>query len=175
MMAAARTVDLEEVAVILTPHFDAVRDQFAAHRPPRHGPMRLAARTQLLVDPAVHDSPRHYAQCRDDGLQIRMAPEAADLLWERIIAILAHEFGHALDFLYPAHWQLTSRFEAADYAPPTDRRAARAVRRWAERTDDQVEWTADAIAYAVTGMRVGYCGSCMVQCFGGPTRPRGLR
>ncbi len=47
---------------------------------------------------------------------------------------------------------------------------------WSSRTDDQTEWDADSIAYAVTGKKVQYCGRCLVQCFsGGRNRPAGLR
>jgi hypothetical protein len=171
------TTSSEEAACILLPCFDAVRDIFSEYQP-RHGPqLEKLSKTRLLVDDSVRDSPRHYAACRADGMQIIVAPQAADLPLATLAAILGHEFGHAADFAYPAHWRMQSgRYEAAVWKPPRGNRAPDKVRLWADRSDDQVEWSADAIAYAVIGQRVEYCGPCMVQCFdGGRSRPRGLR
>lgn len=182
MVAAApseewETTSTEEAASILLPCFDAVRDIFSEYKPQYGAPLEKLTKTRMLVDESVRDSPRHYAACRDDGMQIIVAPQAADLPLETLAAILGHEFGHAADFAYPAHWRmLGGRYEPAVWKPPRGDRAADKVKHWVDRSDDQVEWAADAIAYAVIGQRVTYCGPCMVQCFnGGRSRPRGLR
>lgn len=160
---------------VIEPHFDAVRDHYASHRPDGKTALSEVRRTKLVVDRRIRDSERHYAACRDDGLLIVVAPEAADLRHEQLVALLSHEFGHATDFLYPARYA-GRRDEAAVWVPEGVRKMARIRRAWAERTDDQVEWDADSIAMAVTGRKIGYCGPCLIQCFsGGSARPAGLR
>jgi len=169
---------LEEAAVVLKPCFDAVRDVFVEEFvPPDGGRLEKLRKTKLIVTPEVRDSPRHFAGFRDDGMQILIAPEAADLPLDTAVAILAHEFGHAADFAYPAHFRLVGRDQPAQYKPPrASKRVAQRIRAWEERGDDQIEWTADAIVHLVTGKRVGYCGPCLIQCFeGGRLRPKGLK
>lgn len=48
---------------------------------------------------------------------------------------------------------------------------------WPSRPHAVVEATADAIAWAVTGQQIRYCGSCLLQCFSaqGVSRPDSLR
>lgn len=185
---------LEFAAVLLTPHFDAVRDIFARFEPEPGESLDRLKRTRLVVDDSVRDSSRHYAACRDDGMLIKLAPESLDLGVDQLTAILAHEFGHAADFAYPGRW-FAIRDDPAVWLSeggawvrePSGERAwvpesgaeAKHVRRWQrlwhQRSDDQVEWAADSIAYAVTGVKIGYCGPCMLQCFSGQSRPAGLR
>lgn len=169
--------DTEVAASIIEPHFDAVRDVFIEHSPVAGTDLSRLRKTRLLIDPTMHDTPRHYAGCRDDGLQILIAPEAADLPTQMLVAILAHEFGHAADFAYPGRWLFTEQGQPARWVADDDSKIGRKARKlWNSRNDDQVEWTADAIALAVTGKEIGYCGRCMVQCFdGGTKRPAGLR
>lgn len=165
----------EEAASILAPHYDAVRDVFSAYEPKVGNPLSRLTKTKLVVSEDARDSERHFAACREDATAIILAPQAADLPVPTLVAILAHEFGHAADFAYPGSWRLIERGEPAIWHPPT-RRHARTVRDWEERDEDQVEWAADAIAMSVTGKHIGYCGPCMLQCFsGGKPRPRGLR
>jgi hypothetical protein len=174
--------DRDEVAyAIIEPHFDAVRDIYAEYEPEPGAPLDKVRGTKLVVSDDVRDSERHYAGCRDDGLLVVMAPEAADLDIDTLVPILVHELGHAVDFLYPGHW-FAMRGEKAVWLPEDVKRVpgmpgmGRFRREWSERTDDQVEWDADSIAYAVTDTRVEYCGPCMLQCFsGGRLRPAGLR
>lgn len=178
-MAAAAPVGVEDVEMayaILEPHFDAVQDFFAEAVPEgAPGPLARVRKTKLLVDDMVRDSPRHYAACRDDGLLIVLAPQAAKLPMDTLVAIITHEFGHATDFLYPAKF-LGRKGAPAVWVPPSAKKQGRLRRMWSERNDDQVEWDADSIAYAVTGREISYCGSCMLQCFsGGQPRPKGLR
>jgi len=166
-------------AAVLEPHFDAVRDVFAGYCPEPGAQLDLVKRTKMLVDPTVHDTYRHFACCRDDDLLIELAPEAADLPLENLVAILAHEVGHAVDFLYPGMWAPPSgRGGPAIWIGDEDSKPARIWRGrlWHERSTDQVEQAADAIGQAVTGRRISYCGPCMIQCFsGGRSRPRDLR
>jgi hypothetical protein len=174
----ARVVDEidDEVAyAVLEPHFDVVRDKFATFEPVPGQDLSRVRRTRLLVDEQIRDSDRHYAGCRDDGLLIVVAPQAARLPFEQLVAILCHELGHAVDFLYPARW-LAERDRPAHWVPAGTRKMGRIRRLWSERSDDQVEWSADSIAYAVTGCPIQYCGCNLVQCFdGGVRRPDGLR
>lgn len=164
---------VELAALACEPEFAAVRDTFAEHVT-ASGPLERLGRVRVVVDPAVHDSARHFAACREDGLLIVLAPEAAHLGLETLLAILAHELGHAADHLYPARW-LPSTDGPAEWLDD-DHPALRSWRKaWPERSVDQVEQAADSIAQAVTGRRVGYCGPCMIQCFGGKPRPKGLR
>ena len=186
---------LEVAAAVLEPHFDAVKDTYVEFRPEPGERLSILRRTRFVVDPAVHDTSRHYAMCRDDGLLIKLAPEAVTLDLETLTAILAHEFGHAADFAYPGRW-VPVKGEAAAWVGEggcwhrdaqgnvqwhEDRgKEAQRIRRWQrlwhDRSDDQVEWSADSIAFAVTGLPVQYCGPCMLQCFSGTKgRPRDLR
>ncbi|MCP4242345.1 MAG: hypothetical protein GY772_17460 [bacterium] len=167
----------EVAAAVLEPHFFVVRDMFLDFEAEDGGNLRRLRRTRMVVDPSVRDSPRHFAACRDDGMLVLLAPAAADLPVENLMAILAHELGHAADFAYPGNWVTLGPGNEAVWIGERDDRVARKWRRlWEQRTDDQVEWAADAIAEAVTGVKVEYCGDCMLQCFsGGNQRPPGLR
>lgn len=167
----------EVAAAVLEPHFFAVRDAFIDFEVEPGRNLSRLKRTRMVVDPGVHDSPRHFAQCREDGLLIKLAPEAADLPVETLVAILVHEFGHATDFAYPGNWVTPARGQDALWiGDRTDKPARKWRRLWLERSDDQVEWAADAIATSVTGLEVQYCGPCLVQCFsGGKPRPEELR
>jgi hypothetical protein len=163
-------------ALIIAPSFDAVRDVYlAAHD--RLGDDGGIALVEFRINPARHDTERHFAACTTTGKRIEIAPEGADLPLDTLAAILCHEFGHASDFLHPGRWEFVSREKPArwisDDASADKKKAVQ--RRWLNRTDDEIEFWADAIAYAVTGKRVGYCGPCLIQCFEGQLRPRGLR
>jgi hypothetical protein len=172
--------EFEIAREILAPHFDAVKDVYAAFCPePGHAPLARAAETKFVIDPKQHDTERHFAACRDDGLKMIFAPQIVDLPVDTLVAILAHEFGHALDFLYPGHWVTPPRGPglAVWIGDPSATKQGRAWRKlWEDRDTDRVEWAADGIAQAVTGKKLGYCGPCMLQCFaGGVERPEGLR
>lgn len=173
-------VDPEVAAVILRPHFDAVRDLFSEFVPPGASePLTRLADVVFVVDVDRHDTPRHFAACRDDGRQLVLAPEIVDLPVENLVAILAHEFGHAADFAYPGFWRLQPGGPGlAEYLgdPDATKWGRENLRRWPTRGADHIEWTADGIAMAVTGRSVGYGGPCMLQRFDdGVPRPRGLR
>jgi hypothetical protein len=173
--------------LILEPHFYAVRDTFASYVPAESAsPLCVLKKTEFVVDAAVRNSDRHYAACRDDGKLIVLAPQAVDELdLDTLVAILAHEFGHAADFAYPGDWMLLRAGEEQQHVvwvgEVTDARADRwRSSLWKSRGRDEIERTADAIAEAVTGRRIMYCGGCTLQCFQGPDvrhrrRPEGLR
>lgn len=160
---------------IIEPHFDAARDVFAEFSPAEGVVLDKVRRTKLIVESSARDSDRHYAACRDDGLLIVMAPDAAQLDTESLVAIICHELGHAVDFLYPAQWA-GFRGKPAAWILEGSKKPQKIREIWASRSDDQVEWHADSIAEAVTGLQIKYCGSCQIQCFGnGVERPPGLR
>lgn len=112
---------------------------------------------------------------------IELAPECVDLSLEHFLPIMAHEFGHAADFAYPAHWVAPDGPRGAAMWISEEQLATRHAQRWRrlwhERDDAQVEWSADAIARAVTGQDITYAGPCMLQCFSphGMRRPPNLR
>lgn len=170
----------EIAACVLQPHFDAVRDTFAAFAPEEGTTLERLRKVKLEVTERARDAERHYARCREDGLLVQLAPEMAeDLELEEVVAVISHEMGHAADFAYPGNWVLmeprSERRRAVWIGDRDDRKARRWRQVWLDRDTDEVEWAADSIAKAVTGLSIGYCGPCMVQCFGGKPRPEGLR
>lgn len=175
----------EIAAAVLLPHFDAVRDVFAAYHPEPDVRLTKLARVRFVIDPDIRDKRRHFAGTSDTGLQQYYAPEIVDLGEENLIAIVAHEFGHSTDFMYPGRWISPADGPGvAQWISDADeqrrdrdgRYPARAWRRlWRERNADHIEWAADGIAQAITGRKIGYCGPCLLQCFSGIERPVGLR
>jgi hypothetical protein len=201
----------EFVYAVVQPYFEAVRDIFLAYAPERGVKLTKCKKTKLLVDAKVgrggaklpNCEGRHFAATRDDGLVMYVAPRIIDLPEENVVAILSHEFGHAIDHLYPAHWIMPPKgagkatwigpFTNAERqnwwtGPETSKEYRSWQRLWSQRSLDQIEWAADGIAYAITGREIGYCGDCMVQCYSGTNlcvgdsvtgppvrRPAGLR
>lgn len=168
---------IERAALVIGPHFDAVRDWFCAFEVAPGEKLSRLRRVKLVIHPDVHDSPRHFARCREDGLEIQVAPEAEELDIETLVPLLAHELGHACDFQYPAMW-IGERNAPARWIGAQDNKAGRKLSRlWHERSPDVVEWTADSIAHRITGRPLQYCGPELVQCWsaGGVERPEGLR
>lgn len=187
----------EEVATsILEPYFRAVQDEFSAFEPERGFALVKLAKVKFIVDPKVHDSERHFAATRDDARLMYFAPQIVDLPPETLVAIIAHEFGHAADFAYPARWLMPDRgpgcarwIKNKDVEQTTkngqrvDSKSFRAwSRSWADRDKDEglgrdrIEWAADGIAEAVVGKPISYCGDPLLQCFCcGIERPAGLR
>lgn len=175
VMGAALDMNMVSAAV-LQPHFDAVRDVFVeAHR--KLGFDHGLDKVRFRVDPKAHDTERHFAATLSTGLQQLYAPEAADLPIEPLTAIICHEWGHSDDFLHPGKWLVLERNKPAVVVPDDlpEKKKKKLWRQWLERSDDEIEWWADAIAHAVTGKRIGYCGPCLIQCFDGRPRPKGLR
>jgi len=168
----ASVVGPDDALLILEPYFEAGQAAFAEAGMPK------VRRTRLYVAPWIHDSPRHFAACREDGLAVLVAPELVELPEETVGAILAHELGHAADFLYPGEFMLGREREAVRRNAEAfgEREWARWMRRWQRRDDDAVEMTADAIAELGVGRRIGYLGPCQLQVFDrGLARPQGLR
>lgn len=169
------TTDLsdEEAHLILSPYFEEVRERYVK------AGLERVARTRLVVDPSVHDTARHFAACQEDGKVILLAPEAAELPEETVLAIAAHELGHAADFLYPGQFAMRGEDEPAAWRDPQSMKAKhwhRWLRDWEARDDDLVELSADAIAHFAMGVRYGYRGPCLIQTFGATRlRPVGLR
>ena len=173
-------VEPEVAASVIRPYFDAVRDTFASFVPvPSCGPMAKLADVVFVVNEKRHDTPRHFAACRNDGKQLEFAPQFVELPVATMVAILAHEFGHAADFAYPAHWRIQPGGPGlAEWIgdPQESKWGRNWAKSWESRSPDQVEWTADGIATVVTGRSIGYCGPCTLQCFDqGILRPKGLR
>lgn len=162
----------EEAYAVLEPYFEVMREEYLACG------LKKVKRVRLFVAPQLHDSPRHFAACKDDGGSILLAPELADATDSIVHAIIAHEFGHATDFLYPGEFVL-------DHGGPAARRPkdqieekqwGKWLKAWHKRDDDVVELTADAIAHRVMGVPYGYLGPCLIQSFDAVrARPMGLR
>jgi len=161
-----------EALSVIEPFYEETREIFLG------AGLSALRRTRLYCAPWIHDSPRHFAACKDDGSAIIVAPHLAELPIETLGAILAHELGHAVDFLYPAEFvvgpdHLAVRRRREDF---DERQWLRWMREWQRREKDVVERTADAIARVVTGIDIGYVGPCELQCFNrGSARPQGLR
>jgi hypothetical protein len=174
-VAECKTLDtdltLDEALAVLEPYFDAARERFLAA-----GLDRVEG-TRLYCARWVHDTPRHFAGCRGDGRAIIVAPEMAELTQEIVLAIMAHELGHAVDFLYPGEfWLADEDVRRAAREATDDVQWVRMQKAWEGRDDDVVERTADAIASSVVGSRIGYVGPCSLQAFDrGRARPQGLR
>lgn len=173
--------DVEVAREIVRPHWDAVRDIYLAYVPPgeSEGIAKLAE-VRFDIDPERHDSVRHFAACRTDGLHMVFAPQIVDLPVENLVAVLAHEFGHAADFLCPAHWRMPDSGPAkAEWIghPGSTKWGRHWAKKWEARTRDQIEWAADGIAEAVTGKHLTYEGPLLLQCVRGAgiERPAGLR
>lgn len=169
------TTDLsnEEAHAIIEPYFEEVRKDYV------QSGLKLCQRTRLVIDPKMHDTRRHFAACQDDGLTIYIAPEAAELPDMSLVAIIAHELGHATDFLYPGQFAMRGDDEPAEYRDPEAMKAKhwhRWLRDWQKRDADLVELSADAIAHRVMGVRFGYRGPCLIQTYEATRlRPVGLR
>lgn len=169
------TTDLsdEEAYAVIEPYFEVVRDEYV------NAGLTLCRRTKLIIDPAMHDTARHFAACQDDGLKIYIAPEAADEPDSALCAIIAHELGHACDFLYPGQFAMGAEDAPAIFRDPSAMKPKHWhswLRDWRKRDGDLVELTADAIAHRVMGVRYGYRGPCLIQDFAATRlRPVGLR
>lgn len=171
-LAPAEPLTLEEAYVVLEPYFEVIREEYLA------AGLSKTKRVRLYVAPAMHDTARHYGACRDDGSAILLAPELAEMPDPIVLAIMAHEFGHASDFLYPGEFVLGKEGPAerrlASAAP--DKQWSKWLKSWHKRGDDVVELTADAIAHRVMGVPYGYQGPCQLQSFNAiQARPMGLR
>jgi len=154
-----------EARITLEPYFDELKQLFV------DAGFDRIKQTTLRCSLDIHDTPRHFAGCLQDGTKIYASPQMIELPEDVVLGILAHELGHAVDFLYPAEFTIRdntiSRF-------PFDRNR---LKGWKKRSEDTVEKTADLIAEAILGVPIGYRGPCHLQSLGylGSRRPVGLR
>lgn len=182
-------VTKEEIAAsVIEPHFKAVQDVFSSFEPEPGMRLSKLERVKFIIEPKVHDKPRHFAATRDDALLMMFAPQIIELDIDTLVAILAHEFGHAADFAYPARWfthdrgpcraeWIDSNRVEEKVGPRRDTKSFRAWSKlWRDRGKDQVEWAADGIAEAVLDKHITYCKPLLLQSFVcGIDRPKGLR
>lgn len=162
----------EEALTIIEPYYDELLERFV-----KAGLDRVQ-RVSLVCSWEARGGERNFAGCLVDGSEIIVAPDLAELPIATIQGILAHELGHASDFLYPACFQAITRskLQVYDREDFNDKVWRSKLRDWKERDDDMVEVTADLIAEAAIGEKIGYIGRCRLQTIGkGPRRPKGLR
>ena len=164
-------LSLDEAHAVLEPFFLAARALFLERG------LELCRRTRFFVADDMHDTPRHFAGCSADGREIVVAPELAELPYEFVVGILAHEFGHAADFLYPGEFALGRGGVVRRRRQDVDETQwLRWQRTWDARDPDVIEVTADSIAELVWGQPIRYTGPCQLQNFRiGEARPHGLR
>lgn len=181
------SLSCDESLAIIDPFFEAVREVFVASEMSLLGKSKMR-RVRPECAPWVHDTARHFAGATEDGRCVLVTPELAELPELTVVAILAHEFGHAMDFAYPAAYAWSPdglirspSLMAPEQVPSGDAKriaqaANAAMRQWRDRDADTVERMADAIAEQITGRTIGYAGPCMLQTLGtGAPRPEGLR
>jgi hypothetical protein len=154
-----------EARLVLEPYYEALQERYA------EAGLERVQDTKLRCSPELHDTPRHFAGCQTDGAVIYVAPQLVELPESTVMGILAHELGHAADFLYPAEFLLRGD-QVVLVEPDKYRRKG-----WKQRDDDTVELVADAIAELVLDTQIGYRGPCQLQNLGvgGVRRPKGLR
>ena len=187
----------DQVASVIAAHWKRIVSAFEIK-----GFKQPGKTNRLRIDSGWHDTCRHYAGARTDGKVLVVAPEIVDLPDVQISAVLAHEAGHFVDFDSPARYYFRPPAEVkartgaravciSDDVPtplvpaliwfkelPDGKALGKYLREWKERSDDEIERVADAIASYVMGEKISYTGrpSCLVQTFGiGIERPLGLR
>jgi hypothetical protein len=179
-------VDPETARAIVEPYFAAAKDEFVAHEKANYRAAKMkAVRLECRTWQDMHDEEgfnvRNFAATTDDGRTVVVCPDIVELPMESVAAIIAHEFGHAYDFLYPGRFVLANGELLHFYDEPAENKAAEKARiarmkQWEHRDHDTVEAVADAIATEVLGMQIRYSGACLLQTFGpGVHRPKTLR
>lgn len=162
---------------IIEPYFDlAVEKARRFVQTQGLDPSKLDA-VKLRVDKVMHDTARHFGGCRTDGKVVVLAPQIVDLPEQVLGAVMLHEIGHAVDFLYPGVFALRGRkLQAVERDFRGTRNALNRAASWDRRDADTVEFTADAIAERMSGRAIGYLGPCQLQTLGvRAPRPAGLR
>jgi len=164
-------LSVEDAYGILLPFAEEVRELYL------DAGFVAVKKVEFTVSRAMHDTARHFAACETSGRRILVAPELAELDHPFVVGILAHEFGHAVDFLYPVEFALgRGGVVRRRRASESDTQWVRWTKAWEQRSDDVVEQTADGIAEKVWGAPIGYAGPCLLQNFQiGQRRPVGLR
>jgi hypothetical protein len=174
----------EEAYAVLEPYFLAARESYEEATDKLELPAKEIKKVRFEIWRGAHDKARHFAACEETGRVILAAPEMVELADKTVIALFLHEFGHAIDFLFPGKFSL-SRDEievlprlpsGADEDKRVQQFLAARYRQWERRSRDTIEITADKIAEMVSGHRIGYVGPCMLQQIdAGRPRPKGLR
>lgn len=179
---------------ILQPYWEQVAAHFRRQGHPQ------VSKVRVEVDERWHDSCRHYAAMTEDCSLVGFAPQMADLPDEQVLALMAHEAGHVVDFSNPGrYWYRPAaavrvrsgcKISSVQDVDPREKgdvlfyyerlpeSMGKHMRDWKNRGKDETEGCADAIAEAVTGKPIRYTGpkDCLVETFGtGIKRPRGLR
>lgn len=170
-MGALAPLEPDEAIVVLEAYFEVIREQFVDFG------LERCKKPRLKCADWIHDTDRHFAACTEDGLEIYAAPELADLPDTTVLAIFAHEFGHASDFLYPAEFARgRSGPIRRDFRSVSDKQVRSWISGWRGRDTYAIEAAADNIAELVIGMPIGYHGPCQLQGFNrGVPRPPELR
>jgi hypothetical protein len=179
-------VDCETARVILEPYFKAAQEEFVRFEREHYGGkkvsyVRLECASWAELQQEEGFDVRNFAGTSEDGRLIIAAPELVELPEESVAAIVAHELGHAFDYLYPARFVVARgellRFDDLDAEDKASRQARIArMQQWERRDRDVVEGTADEIASLVLKREIRYAGPCLLQTFGrGISRPEGLR
>ena len=169
---AARVLSEAEVRGVLEPCWQEVVDQYIEKKMISTG--RLP---RLVFDSSYHDSCRHYAATERDGSIVYFAPELVHRPPEVILAIMAHEMGHVVDLTQPGRFFYRDGGLIVLQDLPT-KNLRKHFAKWNDRSRDEEEHVADAIAEVAMGQKIGYIGpkTCLVECLGkGKPRPKGLR
>jgi len=156
---------------VLAPFYSEIRSLYVEEGFARVSKTRLLVNKDLpgmlrAAGVPVPAPERLRAVCRNDGTQISAAPILADEPVSRVVAILAHELGHAVDFSYPGRflWLEGALVETNAWeADPEERAVYNTLQQWHQRPDHAVERTADALAELVTGREVWYTGPLQLQ------------
>ena len=158
------SLSAREARLVIEPYFEELQEKYY------EAGFELVEEVKIRCRADMHDTDRHFAGCTTDGGTIYVAPQMVELPPDTVLGILAHELGHALDFLYPAEFLL--RGDHVVHIQPDKQR----TKGWKRRDDDTVEITADYIAEYVLGTSIGYRGPCLLQSLGHfAPRPLGLR
>lgn len=183
MANSAEDLDRAVALAILEPYFEAAREVYLDFARARGLNVSALQRLRLECDPGMHDTPRHFAGAAQDGSVIVLAPQVVNLPEDTVAAIIAHEFGHIVDFQNPGLFVSDTEAQTLVLLRETDDDEGRATktrfartRQWSRRDEHSVELTADLIAQEAIGQRIGYSGPCMLQGFNrGVSRPKKLR
>lgn len=173
-------IDLKRAGVILEPFVEDIRDAYI-----EFGLTKVNG-TRVIVSEEAREGKRHFAACRTDGAKILLAPDLIRLPTATAVGIIAHEFGHAADYLYPAAFEpgFLGGMTFRQYGMRSNDGVPRGIAaRWNARDDYAIETAADGIAELVLTKRegrkviIGYNGPCLLETIGAGVRPRprGLR
>lgn len=180
-------VDVDEARELLEPYWAAALERFLAYEEAKLGTSKLS-KVRLLIETwgkmqeLEGFRSRNFAATRDDGSRVVLVTELVELPPDTVAAIIAHELGHALDFLHPGTF-FSADGELVVHAggEPDDKRGNQAriarSKQWAARSRDEEESVADLVAEQALGSPIGYAGPCTLQTFVShtPRRPEGLR